>query len=298
MRRLLRILSITLGGLAAAIALAAAIVYVASERRVTRRYDIPAPPAAPAGDTARGRHLATSILLCAKCHGPDFGGQVMVEAPPFRVAAANLTRGRGGVGAALTYANLDRVVRHGVRPDGRPLLLMPSDAFTSISDADLASLGAFLRQLPPVDREVGASALRPLGRALLVAGLIDEISAERIDHGRRALAAPPADSLSHGRYLAGIAGCTYCHLPSLEGRTEPFGPPDAPIAPSLKTRTAGWTEADFVRAMRTGRAPDGRTIDPFMPWEFYGRMTDAELHSIWRFVESKTRPSAPESPGY
>ena len=206
--------------------------------------------------------------------------------------------GRGGVGASLSYANLDRVVRHGVRPDGRPLLLMPSDAFTSVSDADLAALGAFLRLLPPVDRDVGRSALRPLGRALLVAGALDEIAAERIDHRRRPVAAPPRDTLGLGQYLAEVTGCTYCHLPSLEGRTEPLGPPGAPIAPSLRTRTAGWTEADFVRAMRTGRTPDGRAIDPFMPWKFYGRMTDTELDAVWRFVERTTRTAPPDTISY
>jgi mono/diheme cytochrome c family protein len=301
MRRFARIFSLALAGLVLTVALAATFIYFGSEQRLTRRYDIAAPPNAPIasrGDTARGRHLATAILICAECHGPDLGGQVMVDAPPLRIAAANLTRGRGGVGAALTYANLDRAVRHGVRADGRPLLLMPSDAFTAVSDADLAALGAFLQTVPPVDREVGQSTLRPLGRALLVAGVIDEIAAERIDHRRRALPFPPADTLEHGQYLADVSGCSYCHLPSLEGRTEPFGPPNAPIAPSLKARTAGWTEADFVRTMRTGRTPDGRAIDSFMPWKFYGKMTDDELHALWRYVETKTRASTPDTVSY
>jgi hypothetical protein len=86
--------------------------------------------------------------------------------------------------------------------------------------------------------------------------------------------------------------------PSLEGRTEPFGPPEAPIALSLRARTAGWTEADFVRAMCAGRTPDGRSIDPFMPWKFFGKMTDAELHALWRYVETKTRAPTPDTSGY
>jgi len=38
--------------------------------------------------------------------------------------------------------------------------------------------------------------------------------------------------------------------------------------------------------MRTGRRPDGRTLDAAMPWQYYAQMTDLELRAIWRFLQN------------
>ena len=38
-----------------------------------------------------------------------------------------------------------RTVRHGVKPDGTPLFIMPSDDYARFSDADLAALTALMR---------------------------------------------------------------------------------------------------------------------------------------------------------
>ena len=48
---------------------------------------------------------------------------------------------------------------------------------------------------------------------------------------------------------------------------------------------AGWTEADFVRTLRTGRTPDDRQLAPIMS-PAYGQMTDEELHALWTFLQS------------
>jgi len=146
---------------------------------------------------------------------------------------------------------------------------------------------AYLRAVAPVDREVGSTRLTLLGRALLAIGVLDELSAERIDHARRPPTRAPEDTLGVGRYLADVSGCTFCHAPSLEGR-EAFGPPGTPPPPAI-TREAlvRWSEGDFVRALRTGRRPDGRQLDEFMPWRHFARMTDAELHAIWRYIRER-----------
>ena len=47
----------------------------------------------------------------------------------------------------------------------------------------------------------------------------------------------------------------------------------------------GWTEADWFRAMREGKRPDGGAIDPFMPWRLYARMTDDELRAMWLYFK-------------
>ena len=65
------------------------------------------------------------------------------------------------------------------------------------------------------------------------------------------------------------------------------GPPGLPPAANLTPAGIGrWTEADFARAVRNGRRPDGRQLDEFMPWKVFGGMTDAEIHALWRYLQS------------
>jgi hypothetical protein len=47
-----------------------------------------------------------------------------------------------------------------------------------------------------------------------------------------------------------------------------------------------WTEADFIKLMRTGSTPTGRTVPASMPWIFYKDMSEMELKAIWEYVKS------------
>ena len=91
--------------------------------------------------------------------------------------------------------------------------------------------------------------------------------------------------VEYGRYLA--ITCRGCHGPDLTGVADPeFGGPD--ITPGGVI--AGWTYDDFATAMRTGRTPDGRTLDAErMPWTALGHMTDDELTSVWQYIQAQTR---------
>jgi len=66
------------------------------------------------------------VLGCVDCHTRDLGGKRFIDSEAGRLAASNLTHGAGGVGDV--YADVDwvRAIRHGVRPTGKPLLVMPS----------------------------------------------------------------------------------------------------------------------------------------------------------------------------
>jgi cytochrome c553 len=132
---------------------------------------------------ARGAHLTSTFAGCVDCHGPDFGGRVVVENPMIgRLVGSNLTTGRGGVLAAYSDAALDHAIRHGVAPDGRKLRFMPSHEFRGLADADVAAIIAFLRTRPPVDRVVPTTRIGPLARVLHLAGQFVLLPYDRIDH--------------------------------------------------------------------------------------------------------------------
>lgn len=282
------------GALLALVLVSLAGVYGFTARRMGRHWDgIPRERIAARTDTAsltRGRHLATAIGKCVDCHGPDLGGRLFIDAGPAigELYATNLTGGKGGVARAYTDADLERAIRHGVRPDGTPLRFMPAEEFNAMSDDDLEALLGYLRSLPPVDREPGRTRLGPLGRVLYLAGKFPLLAAERIDqrapHTRTFTPAPTAE---YGRYLARIGGCTGCHGEDLAGGPIPGTPPDIPPAQNLTPAGIGsWTEQDFVRALREGKRPDGSAINPFMPWTYTAQMTDDEIRAVWLYLRS------------
>jgi mono/diheme cytochrome c family protein len=297
--RVLRWAGIALGGLIGLLLIAAVALYLIGGGRIAKTYTIPAETIAVPSDQAsieRGRHLATAIAKCVDCHGENFGGTIFLDvtAPPlFRAVAPNLTRGQGGVGAQLSDADLARAIRHGVGPDGKALLVMPADDYFPMSDADLGALIAYIRSLPPVDSQLPPSEIRPLGQILLAAGQLPPFPAEVIDHDARRDAAPPAGvTPEYGRYLAMTGGCTGCHGPGLSGGPIPGVPPDFPPAGNISpTGIGGWTEADFFRALREGKRPDGSAIDPFMPWMATREMTDDEIKALLAYL--RTVPPRP-----
>lgn len=289
-RRIVRWIGRAVLVLLALVVLAAGVVYAASERRIGRRYETSVPPVDVPTDSAsiaRGEHLARAVTTCTLCHGNDLGGAVYANDPAIgTIAGPNLTRGRGGVGADYTDADFARAIRRGVRRDGRSLMVMPSEVFTHLSEEDLGAIIAFLRHAPPVDREVPRSHFGPVGRALLAMGKLNILVAGKTPHVTPPEAVPPDTSVPYGRYLADISGCHGCHGYGLSGGRV-AGPPGLPPASNLTPAGIGeWTETDFTRVLREGKRPDGSSVDPFMPWEVYRRMTDAELHALWLYLRS------------
>lgn len=58
------------------------------------------------------------------------------------------------------------------------------------------------------------------------------------------------------------------------------------ITPDPETGIGKWTEGDFIRAMRTGLTPDGRILDPFMPWGRFQGLTSRDLQAIWAYLRT------------
>jgi len=282
--RLVAILGLLLVGAAAL------VIYVRSERMLSAAHAVPASSVDVRRDQAsleRGRHLVEAIGTCTLCHGSDLGGGVYAdEGLVGRIVGPNLTRGRGGVGATFEVDDWVRAIRYGVRPDGTSLVVMPSEVYTFFTDEDLGAIIGYLEQLPPVDRELPATRFGPLGRVLLALGRLNLLVAPKTHHPEDAEVASTVSSAAYGKYLADVSGCHGCHGFGLSGGRV-AGPPDLPLAANLTPTGLGtWTEADFLRAMREGLRPDGRRLDEFMPWRYFGAMTDEELEALWMYLQS------------
>ena len=87
-----------------------------------------------------------------------------------------------------------------------------------------------------------------------------------------------------GQHLLDTAGCRGCHQPDLTGGGGP--PPGA--ANITPVGIGDWSDADFLKAVRTHVRPNGTKIADTMP-AAYGQMSDAELTAIHSYL--KTLPA-------
>lgn len=235
----------------------------------------------------RGEHLTLSRIGCNGCHKDDMGGGAIIDVPIVGYwAAPNLTSGQGGVTAGFTAKDWDHAVRHGLRRNGQTSS-MPSTEFVNLSDHELSDVVSYIHSLPPVDREIGKVRLGPVFTFLL-AGDPKQLSAFAIDHQKPHAAEPPppGDPLRVGEHVAQV--CRGCHGPNLSGG-KVQGDPNMPLVANLTphdTGLKGWTETDFLRAMRDGKRPDGTAISEFMPWKAYARMDEAELKALWAYLQT------------
>jgi mono/diheme cytochrome c family protein len=296
MRRLLKAVGYLAAGAAALILVAAAAVYGFSEARYRRQYVVATRTIAVPMDSAtiaRGAHLAQTFGGCVECHGENLAGRMVFDDPPVgRVYGANLTRGRGGLGAVLTDADIVRAVQHGVGRDGRPLKVMPSTDYTHLTDGDLAAIVSWVRSRPAVDTVQPSVQVGPVGRALFVAGKLPMLHAERIDHaGKMGTTVTPAATVEYGRYIAAV-GCQGCHGRTLVGGPIEGGAPDWPPAANLTPAGAlkTWTADGFAHFLRTGVRPNGSPVGPVMPIRQTSRMTDEEIQALWLYLQ--TLPAA------
>jgi cytochrome c553 len=284
--RALRLVGLLVLGAIVVVVLGGATIYVVSNSRLTASSSAPAASVTVPNDVAsiqHGQHLAGAIARCTQCHGPGLTGTVMRDDASALVVAPDITR--GGVAANYTDADYVHAIRDGIDHDGRPLWLMPTDDYARLSDADLGAMIAYLKSLPPVANSLPESQIRPLGRLLLAVGQPTLITDEATQASPRPSAPAPGVTAEYGEYLTAISGCARCHGPGLSGGSVPGAPRGSPPAANLTPSGLGdWSEADFLRAMHSGRRPDGSAIDTAMPWPYYAQMSDLELRAIWQFL--------------
>lgn len=229
----------------------AAVLFIfgASEHRVARTYDVPLSNFDAPSDresARRGRHLAT-IYGCTNCHGADMRGTVFIDDPRLgRVHAPNLTR----VVKEYTDAELERLIRHGVKRNGRSVWIMPAEMYNHLIDEDLADLIAFVRSAPERDGYDRKLSLGPLARLAIALGKFGP-AADHVEPLASRRVPDRSDPVSLGRYLV-MTACTECHGATLQGS-------DLTQAPNLVV-SAAYSDEDFARLMHEGVGLGGREL--------------------------------------
>ncbi|MFS2036981.1 c-type cytochrome [Polaromonas sp. CT11-55] len=241
----------------------------------------------------RGAYLYNS-RGCADCHGANGAGrEFMNDGKGMRLAGPNITPGEGNVVARYTAEDWVRTVRHGVKPDGRPVFIMPSEDYNRLTDEDLGALVAYVKAMPP---KVGTAAVLDLPLPVRVLYAFDVIkdAAQKIDH-----TLPPAKPIAegvtaaHGAYVANM--CISCHGAGLAGGRIPGAPPDwapaANLTPGEGSAMPRYKDAGaFVAMLRSGKRPDGSAIS-VMPFESLRALNDVDAQALYAYLQ--TVPARP-----
>lgn len=262
----------TLAVLAGVTVLALGAVYGISEWKMRRMHDAPLLPlrAQSAADPVAGNHMAKVVGCWAGCHGHEGeGGADQVEGI-HRNTAPTLSQ----VVPQYTDEELARLIRFGVKQEGRSAIGMNAGTLWPLGDQDLVNIFAHLRRqpmLPPVPRR---HELTFRGRVALVTGEW-KVSADQVDRSApRWGEMPRTNAFERGRYLASIV-CAECHGTDFNGSPLEGGP-------SL-TILAIYGPGQFRHLLHTGRPIDGRDM-PKMNWVPDVGFTDAEISDLYHFL--------------
>ena len=103
-------------------------------------------------------------------------------------------------------------------------------------------------------------------------------------------AAGAETAAERGAYLVRAGGCVTCHTDEKGGGAPlagglalktPFGVFYSPnITPDPQTGIGGWSDRQFLEALKHGRRPDGAAYYPAFPYTTYTKMTDADALAI------------------
>src|SRR5262245_25385761 len=273
----------------------------------------------PRGDPRHGEYL-TALFACQECHtlrqadglhlDPAllFAGGIPFEGPWGLVHSANVSVPAG--------AFPDAVLEDAIRGRLTYKFQMPTDLYRGIAADDMRDVVAFIKTLKPVSRPLPENRFEPQYRP---PGPLAEVPVlER---------APAPGTPERGMYLTRVAMCQDCHSPRASDGAYAGTGPDAGydmrhlfggggiafhwkdgrwlippnLTPDPESGIGGWSEADIVKAMRTGMTPDGRQLNPMMPYNVAFRdMTDQDALDIARFLRSlpPVRSGRPPNPPF
>jgi mono/diheme cytochrome c family protein len=161
----------------------------------------------------RGDYLVNTIMTCGNCHTPKgptgdimekaFSGGLSWDEPPFKVTAPNITQDKEtGIGS-WSDADIKKLLRTGVRPNGVQIaMVMPTNFYEIITERDMNAIVAYLRTLKPIKNSVPAPVYK-----------MPQVHHAFPGAEKPYTEAMMSDKLKKGFYLATIGHCLECHTP-------------------------------------------------------------------------------------
>jgi hypothetical protein len=250
---------------------------------------------------ARGKELAFSN--CAGCHFDHsvnkFIGTPIHDVPGIagKVFSANLTHSKtNGITPKYTDAQLRYLLKTGIARDGRYLAYMLRP---NMAEEDINAIIVYLRSDDPAvssaDTTVGLTHFTLIGKAYM------SMNAKPL--ADRPGIKMPVTPIAEGYYLVDNLGCFHCHSHSLKSINYLY--PDktkgylaggikfkgengaelyaANITPDKNTGIGNYTEADFLKALRDGVAPDRKLKAP-MPK--FTMLKEGEINAIYSYLQT------------
>jgi len=249
----------------------------------------------------RGDYLVNGILTCGNCHTPKgptgdimdkaFSGGLDFDEPPFKVTATNITPDKETGLGAWSDADIKKLLRSGIRPNGTPVaVVMPTGFYEIMTENDLNAVVAYLRTLKPIKNKVPD----PIYKM--------QVPRQVFPGGEKPYTeAMFSDKLKKGFYLATVGHCMECHTP-LGARGKDYvntlgtggfelkGPWGVSVSRNItqsKTKGIGnWTDAEIKRAITTGVSKDGSKLKPPMGFHYYATMTGDDLDAIAAYLHT------------
>jgi mono/diheme cytochrome c family protein len=266
-------------GLLGLVVLFLGILYGVSEWKLRQHHTVAASTFAvnPAASPERGKRQV-QLRGCNGCHGPQLQGQAFTPVPLNTFVSPDIA----GFARDSTDAQVERAIRHGLRPDGTGMYVMPSPSFYFIDDADLSDIIAYLRSIPPDANRQPETHFPLLARWFIVFGGFASSSAGNY-HTAARFPSSNANPEAEGAYLAHSI-CSECHGLDLHG-----GPPDLadPTPPPDLAIVHAYSAEDFGKLLRGGVALGGRRLGILMSGvtaERTPHLSDAEVSALYAYL--------------
>ncbi len=116
-----------------------------------------------------------------------------------------------------------------------------------------------------------------------------------------------ADLIKQGEYLTKAGDCIACHTNGSKGKVfagglpirTPFGTIYSPnITSDKQTGIGNWTDAQFIKAMREGVAPDGSYYFPVFPYPNFSKLTTQDVLAIRAYLNAIPAINEPNQSPY
>jgi len=240
------------------------------------------------GNVQRGKYLVTVRMTCIECHGEDLAGGTVIDDP-----VAGHVHGRNITPAKLkawSDAEIVRTLRHGTSRDGHPLLIMPSEDYQSMCEQDMRDIVAYLRTVKAVEKADQPNSAGPLLKMFWALGKTPQVfGMDMIDHNRPwAPKVRESVTPAFGKYIF-MNTCVGCHRENLKGGPMPGTPPDWAVPANITQDSLGtWSEADFLKTLKTGVNPSGAKLrlPMAMILKYTPKFSDTELKALWAYVKT------------